>query len=195
MHVLFEAYDLKYWIDSGTLLGALRHEGIIPWDNDIDVCMLKKDQYKLLKLKPILKKLGYKIVQMPFGWTIKAYGCCFDIFLMRRIKDNYIYADKHTSTFFARRNGKPVYYTKDELFPLKLYPFGDLMVWGAHDPYPYTDAYYRNWRTTAKFLTKHETNTYSPKKLKLTEVDTTAAQPFGPLEDRVEKVLKERRRS
>lgn len=42
--------NLKYWIDSGTLLGAARHGGFIPWDDDTDVCMPREDAMKLKKL-------------------------------------------------------------------------------------------------------------------------------------------------
>lgn len=101
---------LRVSISSGTLIGAVRHKGYIPWDDDIDVYMLREDYVKLEELLPHILDNTYKLesiyrndnwhlsfaklcdirtISEPKGRKTSQYGAFIDIFPVDAVPDNH----------------------------------------------------------------------------------------------------------
>lgn len=101
-------HQINYWIDFGTLLGAVRHEGFIPWDDDIDVAMPTDDLKRFLEIAP--KELPDSLflqtetTEPTFRRTI------------RRVRDNHsLYITKNED--FSKEYHKGLYIDLFEVVP------------------------------------------------------------------------------
>ena len=152
----FKKHNITYWIIGGTTLGAVRHNEIVPWDDDADIGIFEHDLEKLLNLNNELKKDGFEIV---FYWKIykfrrigKEYPF-IDIFCYKKEGDKYVMNREDLKDVWPNE-----YYLEDELFPLKTYKFNYLDLLGPNYPLDYLDRMYPNWRRVGKHTFDHKEN-------------------------------------
>ena len=142
MHDFFTLFDIKYFITEETLLGAVRHKGLIPWEENLSLCMFQSDQEKFLKLVPVLRSMGYEVVGMYYGFKIystkaasiegypwKFPGC--DIFMMNTD------GQKMFNMWRLRKEkNRNIEIDLSDILPLRKYTFGTLIVYGPRNPAP-----------------------------------------------------------
>lgn len=76
---ILDKHDIEYWLDEGTLLGAVREKKFIEWDHDIDLSIWYKDLPKITPLFDEIRKTGLEVIFFEWKKHIKLLGEGYEI--------------------------------------------------------------------------------------------------------------------
>lgn len=174
---------IPYWITGGTLLGAVRHGGIIPWDDDVDISIMDKHLAKLRspKTAKLLRKAKLELYVAPectdgTEWGVSPIGKAWpfiDVLVMKKRGNRIVYLSPKYQQGWTKCD-----HTPSQIFPLRPYLLGNFLVSGPRRPIEYLNRCYGNdWNTTKQHFFDHITGTYLPdKKTHMTEADYEPAK-------------------
>ena len=151
---LFNQHNLAYWATDGTLLGIMRSQGFIPWDDDVDLAIDSKDKELLKSLKPQFRDEGLELVGVGKYMKVRKPGnsnVWIDIFMLTNGK----WPQNHFQDINFR--------STQEIYPLKQGKFGSLKVSIPNKSSEYLDRIFPRWREVAyvyNHKTKHKQKIY-----------------------------------
>jgi phosphorylcholine metabolism protein LicD len=209
IHDTFVKNKIKYFMVGGTLLGSIRNSGIIPHDDDGDLCIFQEDVPKLRKLISYFNKNGYELYEgiendddKPSPCTKRKNSCTWfiscsgkdclgvDIFVMYSKGNKITYYDPYWET--AENGGKKCYFEKDLMFPLIPYRFGNYFLYGPHNAIEHLNRCYgTDWVDKGRVLYDHRIGKFinsKPRKLSVNEFLTFKA-PLSTCDGNVPKII------
>ncbi len=158
-HDILTKLEVPYFIFAGTLLGAVRHGEIIPWDDDIDIAVMEDFETKIWENRDMFFNAQLNITKYKFGYKVFAldseidqrwnHGYPFlDIFIMSEYTDENQVAKIHYKNKDYRLEFPNETFNKHDVFPLKPYSLNGISLVGPNKGEALLNKFYTdNWRT------------------------------------------------
>lgn len=170
-HQAFESSGVEYLISAGTLLGAVRHGDIVPWDDDGDVVVINPAPDRLKSAFTYLREKGIVVIDSTYGsklfWPDSPSAGGYEW--------NFPFVDLFYYDEGASSQGRPAlmplsekvqvmwpeeFFHMEDVYPRRLYEVGSTRLYGPQSAVDFLDRMYPKWRTHGYKSYDHEREQY-----------------------------------